>query len=146
MCDLTDSFEKMAWFLCNKWNKTKYFNKIKGVNMQPPSQQRIRVELWAPHPHPHHLIAAINFAGNLFLFWFMPGVSAFESWCSSLEDGFMHRLRDFCSRWRFYMISFFRRSKSICNPVQGLIPGTGPFVGLFELCYRSSGSSVQHID
>ena len=45
------------------------------------------------------------------------------------------------------MISFFfRRSKSICNPVQGLIPGTGPFVGLFELCYRSSGCSVPQID
>lgn len=72
----------------------------------------------------------------------MHGFSVFESWRSSLKDGFMHRLCSFCSLLRVYMISFFRRLKSICNPVEGLIPRTGPFVKLFELSYRSSGHSA----
>lgn len=58
----------------------------------------------------HHLIPCNRFHREFISVWFMPGVCAFESWCYSLEGGFMHRRGDFCSRQRFYMISFFRRS------------------------------------
>lgn len=82
----------------------------------------------------------------------MLGVSVFESWCSSLKDGFMHRLCYFCSRWRFYMISFFLDVENqyviLCR---GLSPGPGHLWGslsfvtglLAALCRRLISCSAR---